>query len=111
MKIGSFVALTLAAILLGLSEGSNVDFFHILDQTTAEFLLDGSNHFGRSSSAAILKPRNNKYLEASMQIIRGKKCTFVARQCSVQVKNYRCFDSVGARRLETDYTLFFFKNV
>lgn len=71
MKIGSFVALTLAAILLGLSEGSNVDFFHILDQTTAEFLLDGSNHFGRSSSAAILKPRNNKYLEASMQIIRG----------------------------------------
>lgn len=67
----SYIAV-LVVILTDLSEGS-VDFFDIVDQTTAEFLQGYRKGLHRSSSAAAISaPRNNKYLEASMQIIRGK---------------------------------------
>lgn len=73
-----FMKLTLAAILFfGSSKSSDVDFFDIVDQTTAEYLTAerrGRNlgRSGGSSAAVISPPRNNKYLEASMQIIKGK---------------------------------------
>ena len=66
------IALASAVFLFDSSEG-NVDFFDILDRETAEFLQGGKKILHRSSSAAaISSPRNNKYLGASMQIIRGK---------------------------------------
>lgn len=75
----SIVALPTIVLLVDFSEGTG-DFFEILDRTTAEYLMDESddNNLGKnlhrsSSSAAISAPRNNKYLEASMQIIRGKE--------------------------------------
>ena len=73
-----FIKLTLAATLFfGSSKSSDVDFFDIVDQTTAEYLTAerrGRNlgRRGGSSAAVISPPRNNKYLEASMQIIKGK---------------------------------------
>ena len=71
----SIVVLT-AAALLDFSEGAG-DFFQILDQTTAEYLMSDNNaNLHRSSSGAVTGPRNNKYLEASMQIIRGKAMFF-----------------------------------
>ena len=72
------VVLTASLVLLDFSEGAG-DFFQILDQTTAEYLMsDSALTLHRSSSAsAVTGPRNNKYLEASMQIIRGKAMHFV----------------------------------
>jgi len=71
----SIVVLT-ASALLDFSEGAG-DFFQILDQTTAEYLMrDNNANLQRSSSGAVTGPRNNKYLEASMQIIRGKAMFF-----------------------------------
>ena len=72
------VVLTASLVLLDFSEGAG-DFFQILDQTTAEYLMsDSALKLHRSSSAAaVTGPRNNKYLEASMQIIRGKAMHFV----------------------------------
>ena len=73
-----FMKLTLAAVLFfGSSKSSDVDFFDIVDQTTAEYLAAerrGRNlgRSGGSSAAVISPPRNNKYLEASTQIIKGK---------------------------------------
>lgn len=73
-----FIKLTLAAILFfGSSKSSDVDFFDIVDQTTAEYLTAerrGRNlaRSGGSSAAVHSPPRNNKYLEASMLIIKGK---------------------------------------
>ena len=70
--------LTASVLLLDLSEGAG-DFFQILDQTTAEYLMSDSLTLHRSSSGAAVTghgPRNNKYLEASMQIIRGKAMFF-----------------------------------
>ena len=70
------VALTASVLLLDFSEGAG-DFFQILDQTTAEYLMNDKNvNLQRSSSGAVTGPRNNKYLEASMQIIRGKAMFF-----------------------------------
>lgn len=72
-----FMKFTLAAILFfRSSKSSDVDFFDIVDQTTAEYLTAerrGRNlgRSGGSSAAVISPPRNNKYLEASMQIIKG----------------------------------------
>ena len=66
------IALASAVFLFDSSAGS-VDFFDILDRETAEFLQGGKKLLHRSNSAAaISSPRNNKYLGASMQIIRGK---------------------------------------
>lgn len=71
----SIVVLT-ASALLDFTEGAG-DFFQILDQTTAEYLMRDNNvNLQRSSSGAMTGPRNNKYLEASMQIIRGKAMFF-----------------------------------
>lgn len=67
----SLTALALAVILFDFAEGSE-DFFNILDQKATEYLHDGEKNLHRSSSAAVSGPRNNKYLEASMQIMRGK---------------------------------------
>lgn len=71
------VVLTATVLLFDFSEGAG-DFFQILDQTTAEYLMsDRENaNLHRSSSGAVTGPRNNKYLEASMQIIRGKAMFF-----------------------------------
>ena len=75
----SIVVFAAIVLLLDFSEGTeDLDFFEILDKTTAEYLLGErteSNHLHRStgsSAAAISAPRNNRFLEASMQIIRGK---------------------------------------
>ena len=73
------VVLTATVLLLDFSEGAE-DFFQILDQTTAEYLMSESENLHRSSSGAVTGPRNNKYLEASMQIIRGKVKGFFAIQ-------------------------------
>ena len=72
------VVLTASLVSLDFSEGAG-DFFQILDQTTAEYLMsDSALTLHRSSSAAaVTGPRNNKYLEASLQIIRGKAMHFV----------------------------------
>lgn len=72
------VVLAASVLLRDFSEGAG-DFFHILDQTTAEYLMsDSALKLDRSSSgAAVTGPRNNKYLEASMQIIRGKVLCFL----------------------------------
>lgn len=68
-------ALAASVLLIGFSEGAAGDFFEILDQTTAEYLMSDNENLQRSSSsAAVSGPRNNKYLGASMQIIRGKRC-------------------------------------
>jgi len=70
------VALAATVLLLDFSEGAG-DFFQILDLTTAEYMMGDSAKLHRSSSAAATTgPRNNKYLEASMQIIRGKAMLF-----------------------------------
>lgn len=71
------VVLTATVLLLDFSEGAG-DFFQILDQTTAEYLMSDRDNANlhRSSSGAVTGPRNNKYLEASMQIIRGKAMFF-----------------------------------
>ena len=70
------VVLTASVLLLDFSEGAG-DFFQILDQTTAEYLMSDNNaNLQRSSSGAVTGPRNNKYLEASMQIMRGKAMCF-----------------------------------
>ena len=76
------VALAASVLLLDFSEGVG-DFFQILDQTTAEYLMsDNTLKLHRSSSgAAVTGPRNNKYLEASMQIIRGNAMLFVFLFC------------------------------
>lgn len=85
-----FVALAAAVLLLDLSEGAG-DFFEIVDQTTAEYLAGDNNKLHRSSSgAAISAPRNNKYLEASMQIIRGEQSTCsVSIVCSLKSRKLR----------------------
>ena len=70
----SFTALAAFVLSLDFSEGAG-DFFDILDQTTAEYLMSDKKNLQRSSGAAISPPRNNKYLEASIQIIRGKIVT------------------------------------
>lgn len=71
------VVLTATVLLFDFSEGAG-DFFQILDQTTAEYLMSDrdNGNLHRSSSGAVTGPRNNKYLEASMQIIRGKAMFF-----------------------------------
>lgn len=67
-----FTVLVALVLSLDFSESAG-DFFSILDQETAEYLAkDGTVKLHRSSSGAVPAPRNNKYLEASMQIIRGK---------------------------------------
>lgn len=67
-----FTVLVALVLSLDFSESAG-DFFSILDQETAEYLTkDGTVKLHRSSSGAVPAPRNNKYLEASMQIIRGK---------------------------------------
>ena len=73
-KATVIIYIALAAVFLfGDSSEGTVDFFDILDRETAEFLQGGKKTLHRSSSAAaISSPRNNKYLGASMQIIRGK---------------------------------------
>lgn len=78
-------ALAAIVLLLDVSEGAG-DFFQILDETTAEYLMGDSEKLHRSSSgAAMTGPRNNKYLEASMQIIKGKAMLFSSLFCvSVQ---------------------------
>lgn len=72
----TIVVFAAIVLLLDFSKGTG-DFFEILDRTTAEYLISESTeskHLHRStSSAAISAPRNNKFLEASMQIIRGKR--------------------------------------
>ena len=78
----SIVVLIAFVFLLDFSESAG-DFFQILDQTTAEYLMsDSTLKLHRSSSgAAVTGPRNNKYLEASMQIIRGNAMPFVFLFC------------------------------
>jgi len=79
------VALAATVLLFDFSEGAG-DFFHILDQTTAEYLMGDSIKLYRSSSgAAMTGPRNNKYLEASMQIIRGNKAMLFSSLFCVSV--------------------------
>ena len=78
------VVLTASLVLLDFSEGAG-DFFQILDQTTAEYLMSDTalklHRSSSSSAAAVTGPRNNKYLEASMQIIRGKAMPFIFLFC------------------------------
>ena len=80
------VVLTASLVLLDFSEGAG-DFFQILDQTTAEYLMSDTalklhrSSSSSSSAAAVTGPRNNKYLEASMQIIRGKAMPFIFLFC------------------------------
>ena len=83
-----FMKLTLLAILFfGSSKSSDADFFDIVDQMTAEYLTAerrGRNlgRKGGSSAAVISPPRNNKYLEASMQIIKGKMVRLLRVYCA-----------------------------
>ena len=70
----SYIALAaMTVVLLDSSEGA-VDFFEIVDRKTAEIFASERTTSGRSSPlhTAISGPRNNKYLKASMQIIRGE---------------------------------------
>lgn len=76
----SIVVFAAIVLLLDCSEGNgDLDFFEILDKTTAEYLLGESTENKQlhrstgSSAAAVSAPRNNRFLEASMQIIRGMR--------------------------------------